>query len=340
MSKVKNFLILLIFVLIFIFLNILFSPKYMTNLVEGSMISEYYDETVNHDVIFIGDCEVYASFSPIVMYEENGISSYVRGSSQQLIWQSYYILKETLNYEKPKVVVFNVNSMRYSKPVSEAYNRLMIDKMKWSKEKIELINSSMTEEEKFISYVFPILRYHSRFDKLTEEDFEYFFKKKKNTHNGFLINQNVKPVDSLPTKKKLSNYNFSDIDYEYLNKILSLCKENDIELVFIKAPSLYPYWYDEYEIQIENYAEDNNIDYYNFKELVDQIGINYQTDTYDGGLHLNLNGATKLSRYFSYILKDNYNIHDYRKNKEIDKIYQEKIKLYYNDINRRNNNVK
>lgn len=340
MSKVKNFLILLIFVLIFIFLNILFSPKYMTNLVEGSMISEYYDETVNHDVIFIGDCEVYASFSPIVMYEENGISSYVRGSSQQLIWQSYYILKETLNYEKPKVVVFNVNSMRYSKPVSEAYNRLMIDKMKWSKEKIELINSSMTEEEKFISYVFPILRYHSRFDKLTEEDFEYFFKKKKNTHNGFLINQNVKPVDSLPTKKKLSNYNFSDIDYEYLNKILYLCKENDIELVFIKAPSLYPYWYDEYEIQIENYAEDNNIDYYNFKELVDQIGINYQTDTYDGGLHLNLNGATKLSRYFSYILKDNYNIHDYRKNKEIDKIYQEKIKLYYNDINRRNNNVK
>ena len=42
----------------------------MTNLVEGSMIAEYYDDPKNHDVIFIGDCEVYANFSPMVMYEQ------------------------------------------------------------------------------------------------------------------------------------------------------------------------------------------------------------------------------------------------------------------------------
>ena len=108
----------------------LVTPKYMTDLVEGSMISEYYGEEKNHEVIFIGECEVYANFSPMKIYEQEGITSYVRGSSQQLMWQSYYILKETLKYEIPKVVVLNVNSMRYDKPVSEAYNRLMIDKMK------------------------------------------------------------------------------------------------------------------------------------------------------------------------------------------------------------------
>ena len=131
----------------------------MTNLVEGGMIAEYYPEEKNHEVIFIGDCEVYANFSPMVMYEKEGITSYVRGTSQQLIWQSYGILKETFRYEIPKVVVFNVNSLRYSEPVSEAYNRLTLDKMKWSKEKIEIIEASMTEEENFLSYVFPILRY-------------------------------------------------------------------------------------------------------------------------------------------------------------------------------------
>lgn len=332
MKKIRSFLIVIIFIIIFAFLNLLLSPKYMTSLVEGSMISEYYDEQVKHDVIFIGDCEVYANFSPIAMYEEEGISSYVRGTPQQLIWQSYYILKETIKYEKPKVVVFNVNSMRYSKPVSESYNRLTIDKMKWSKEKFEMINSSMTEEENLLSYIFPIIRYHSRFDKLTSEDLEYLFKHKKNTHNGFLINQNVKPVSVLPTKKKLSNYNFDDIDYKYLNKILKLCRENDIQLVLIKAPSLYPYWYDEYDIQIKIYAEENKIYYYNFKELVKEIGIDYTTDTYDGGLHLNLSGATKLSKYFSNILVNDYNLKDYREDKKINNIYQKKIKLYYNDI--------
>ena len=182
-KAIRIITILIIFILIFTFLNILLKPKYAETLVEGNMIKEYYKEPKDHEVIFIGDCEVYANFSPMVMYEEAGIKAYVRGTSQQMIWQSYYILKETLNYEIPKVVVLNVNAMRYGKDsdkVSEAYNRLTIDNMKWSKEKIEIIKESMTEEETFLSYVFPILRYHSRYDKLTKEDFEYLFKSKTN----------------------------------------------------------------------------------------------------------------------------------------------------------------
>ena len=323
----KIIVILIIFIIIFVFLNRLLKPKYATSLVEGSMISQYYDESKDHEVIFIGDCEVYANFSPMVLYEEAGIKAYVRGSSQQLIWQSYYLLEETLNYETPKVVVFNVNSMRYdrdSSAVSEAYNRLMIDNMKWSKEKVDLINASMTEEESFLSYVFPILRYHSRFDELTSEDFEYLFKNKTNTYNGFLINKNVKPVTNLPTKRTLANYEFDEECYDYLQKMTDLCKENGIELVLIKAPSVYPYWYDEYDEQIEEFAEANDLDFYNFLDYVDEIGIDYQTDTYDGGLHMNLDGATKLSKFFAQILKENYDLTDYSG----DEIYDQKLEEY------------
>lgn len=324
---IRIILIIAIFILIFIFLNMLLEPKYMETLVEGSMISQYYNEPKDHEVVFIGDCEVYANFSPMVMYEEQGIKAYVRGSSQQLIWQSYQILKETLKYETPKVVVFNVNSMRYDKnspEVSEAYNRLTIDKMKWSQEKIDIIKDSMTEDETFISYVFPILRYHSRYDELTSEDFKYLFKRKNNTYNGFLVNKNVKGVSALPTQRKLANYNFSNECYDYLDKITNLCKENGIKLVLIKAPSLYPYWYDEYDEQIQNYAEKNDIDYINLKNYVDEIGIDYSVDTYDGGLHLNLTGATKLSKFFAKILAERYELTDYRG----DEVYEQKLKEY------------
>ena len=327
-KTIKILFIILVLIIIFVLVNKLLSPKYMENLVEGSMIAEYYDEEKNHEVIFIGDCEVYANFSPMVMYEQEGISSYVRGTSQQLVWQSYGILKETLKYETPKVVVFNVNSLRYSEPVSEAYNRLTLDKMKWSKEKVEMINASMTKDETFISYVFPILRYHSRFSELNKEDFEYMFKEKKNTFNGFLINKKVKPAGNLPTKKVLPDYNFSENCIKYLDKMTQICKDNNIKLVLIKAPSLYPYWYDEYNNQIIQYAEKNNLDFYNLKEVADLVGIDYEKDTYDGGLHLNLTGATKLSTYFSKILKENYELKDYRKDESVNKIYQEKLKLY------------
>lgn len=324
---IKTIIILIIFFLMFVVLNRLLQPKYAETLVEGSMTKAYYKEPKDHEVIFIGDCEVYANFSPMVMYEEAGIKAYVRGNSQQLIWQSYYILKETLKYEIPKLVVFNVNSMRYgknSKEVNEAYNRLTMDNMKWSKEKIKMIEESKTEEETFISYCFPILRYHSRYDKLTSEDFKYLFKDKINTYNGFLINKDIKPVENLPTKRKLANYEFNSECYEYLDKITKLCKENNIKLVLIKAPSIYPYWYEEYDEQMKQYAETNGIDYYNLLEKANEIGIDYNTDTYDGGLHLNLNGATKLSKYFSKMLVKNYNLTNYAN----DTIYNQKLKKY------------
>ena len=324
MRKFRILITIVIFILLFLFFTRLLSPKYATSLVEGSMISQYYNESKDHEVVFIGDCEVYANFSPMVMYEEEGIKAYVRGSSQQLIWQSYYILEETLKYEIPKVVVFNVNSMRYSEPVSEEYNRLTIDYMKWSKQKVDIINASMTEEESIWYYIFPILRYHSRYDKLTEEDFEYLFKRKDNTFNGFLVNKNVKPVENLPVQRKLATYQFEDICYDYLNKITKLCKDNGIELVLIKAPSLYPYWYDEYDEQIRNYAEENDIAFYNLKNNVEEIGIDYSADTYDGGLHLNLNGATKLSKFFAKLLKENYNLTDCRG----DSLYEQKLEEY------------
>lgn len=324
MRKIRIILIILIFVLIFIFFNRLLSPKYATSLVEGSMISQYYNESKDHEVIFIGDCEVYANFSPMVMYEEEGIKAYVRGSSQQLVWQSYSILEETLKYETPKVVVFNVNALRYSEPVSEEYNRLTIDYMKWSKQKMDIIKSSMTEDENIWYYIFPILRYHSRYDKLTEEDFEYLFKRKDNTFNGFLVNKNTKPAGDLPVQRKLASYQFEDICYDYLDKITKLCKDNGIQLVLIKAPSLYPYWYDEYDEQMQKYAEENNVDYYNLKNYVDEIGIDYSVDTYDGGLHLNLTGATKLSEFFANILMENYDLTNYKG----DPLYEQKLKEY------------
>ena len=191
----------------------------------------------------------------------------------------------------------------------------------------------MTEEENFLSYVFPILRYHARFDELTREDLEYFFQSKDNTFNGYQLHQNVVPVGTLPTMRPLANYQFGDICYEYLEKMTALCKSKDVELILIKAPSLYPYWYEQYDAQIQSYAEKHALAYYNFTEHVDQIGLDFQTDTYDAGLHLNLSGAVKLSNYFGKILSEDHAIADHRNDPALAPIYEEKLKQYDNAIN-------
>jgi hypothetical protein len=276
----------------------------------------------------VGDCEVYENFSPITLWEEYGINSYIRGSAEQYIWQSYYLLEDTLRYETPQVVVFNVQSLQFNESQSEAYNRMTLEGMKWSPSKVKAILASMKEEESFVDYVFPILRYHSRWSELTATDVEYMFSSKKVSHNGYYMRVDVKPVEELPTARELSDYTFGDNAWKYLDMMRELCAENDIELLLIKAPSLMPYWYDEYEAQVEEYADTYGLRYINFLELTDEIGIDYTKDTYDAGLHMNLSGAEKLSGYLGNVLVEDYGVADRRGDEELSAIWQQNIADY------------
>jgi hypothetical protein len=311
-------------------LQLLLMPKFVHGIVEGTLIEEYYHEHLkNHDVLFIGDCEVYENFSPISLWEKYGITSYIRGSAQQLIWQSYYLLEETLKYEKPKVVVFNVLSMKYDQPQKEAYNRLTLDGMKLSSTKLKAIEASMMEDENLIDYVFPLLRYHSRWDELGKEDFQNMFNKDKLFHNGYYMRVDVKPAGNIPKARALADYRFGENAYYYLDKLVELCKLNGIELVLIKAPTLYPHWYEEWDEQMEDYAAEHDLAYINFLEQTEEIGLDYSVDTYDGGLHLNVSGAEKLANYFGEFLVDEYQLKDKRNNEEHKNIWDEKTNFYY-----------
>lgn len=180
-----------------------------------------------------------------------------------------------------------------------------------------------------LDYIFPILRYHSRWSDLSSEDFEYMFHKDKVSHNGYYMRVDTRPVDDFPEPEKLSDYTLGDKAMEYLDKMRVLCEENGIELVLVKSPSLYPHWYDEWDEQIVEYADKYGLDYFNYEKLADEVGIDYNTDTYDAGLHLNLSGAEKLSEYFGKYLTETYDLTDYREDPEYAAVYQEKIEFYH-----------
>ena len=326
-------------IVILFFAQALLVPKYVSTSPEGALTAEYYaaaKETA-HDVLFVGDCEVYESFIPAVLWEKYGISSYVRGSAQQLAWHSYYLLEDALRYETPKTVVFNVLALKYGTPQSEAYNRMTIDGMEWSQSKTDCINASMTEEEDLLSYVFPLLRFHSRWDKLTGEDVKYMFHRPTVSDSGYLIQTDVRPADpdALAIEgSPLADYTLPKDSMEYLDKMKKLCDDNGIELVLIKAPTnTWRYWwYDEWDEQIVRYAADNGLAYYNFIDDIDKIGIDWSRDTYDEGVHLNVYGAMKLSEYFGKILAEEHNAPDRRGDGELSSVWEQRTDAFYSKL--------
>ena len=313
------------------FLQALVQPKYMTSAREGALIAEYYADETPHDVLFVGDCEVYESFTPPTLWEQYGITSYIRGSAQQLTWQSYYLLEETLKYEMPKVVVFNVLALKYGEPQDEAYNRMTLDGLKLSTTKLRAISVSMTEEESFVSYLFPLLRFHSRWKELGREDLTYLFHRDTVSHNGYLMQTEIRGGKSEIIPSPLVDDALPKTSMEYLEKMRALCEKNGIAFVLIKAPTndWKYHWYDEWDEQIVSYAATHEIPYYNFIPLADEIGIDWNVDTYDAGVHLNVYGAEKLTAYFGAILANSLGLESRKDDAALAKVWQQKLDAYY-----------
>ncbi len=314
---------------LFLGLQRLVEPKYADDIIEGGFTAEYYREELEHQILMVGDCELYENFSPIVMWENYGITSYIRGSAQQLAWQSYYLLEDALSYETPEVVVFNVLELIYDEPQHEEYNRMTLDGMRWSKSKWEAIRASMTAGEHMLDYLFPFFRYHSRITELTRSDFDYYFQDKTRTTAGYYMRVDAAPYEEgIWEEEEPEDFTFGANAMGYLDRIRELCEKKGIRLLLVKAPSMSPLWYDEWEEQVLAYAQTYDLDYINFLELIDEIGIDFDTDTYDEGLHMNLSGAEKCGDYLGRWLSEHYGMTDLREDKAVCADWEKKTLFY------------
>ena len=60
----------------------------------------------------------------------------------------------------------------------------------------------------------------------------------------------------------------------------------------------------------------------------EEIGIDWNTDTYDAGLHLNVYGAEKASVWFGKVLAENYGVPDRRNDEMIAVLWSNKAAIY------------
>ena len=327
---------LLLLVALLAFFTRLLMPKHATSMREGALVSEYYyeaDKGREHQVLFLGDCEAYLCFIPAIIWEECGITSFVRGSPAERVWQAYYLLLDTLRHAKPGVVVLSVYALCHGEPQGEAYNRLTLDGMRPSSVKLDALKASMSEGESFFSYIFPILRYHSRWSELTREDVDYLFKQKSISHNGYLMTGGSIAPDGEQHPDQRFDYELPARAMEYLEKIRLTCESEGITLVLVKSPtqSARYWWYDEWDRQVSEYAAAHGIDYYN---LINNEKIGIYAEDYADGVHLNFHGAEKTSRYFGRILKQKYLVAAAPPAHSTREVWHEKTEKYY--IERKN----
>ncbi|MBM6853650.1 SGNH/GDSL hydrolase family protein [Mediterraneibacter glycyrrhizinilyticus] len=258
------------------------------------------------DVIVLGDSESYTSVSPMQLWKEQGLSSYVCGQPGQKIQETYFMLKTALQSQSPKVVLMETNLMfRDPGPVKN-------------------IQSSFAETAR---YHFPLLRFHNLWKLMFDGK-----KPGEAVYKGFSIRSSVDPFDSGDYMKETEEVQeMPQAVTFYMEEIMELCRRSGAELFLVSAPSPKNYSYRKHNA-IENYAKEKGLTYVDLNLKIKELGITWQKDSYDKGDHLNLYGAQKVTRWLGTYLKQNYELTDHRNDpayedwNELSKKYEEAVK--------------
>ena len=269
------------------------------------------------DVVALGSSHGVNAFIPQHMYDEQQVRAYNLSCEQQGLFVSYWWLKEALQYQHPAAVildiytlfpVFDSDSINEEEPML----RKAIDNMHWGKVKLEAVRAicELDKKQSIESYFFPMIRYHSRWNDLTKDDF--FPSEFDCGHESKGYSASYNRFDK-PFTAEMNFYDETPNDYvhpvmqEYLDKITALCKENDIELILVKTPNLV--WTEKKHDIVSSYAEENSLAFYDFNtaELYNKVGFDFSADMGDSE-HANIYGAMKISSFMAKELAERFSV--------------------------------
>lgn len=319
-NEIKRVLIfILILVVLFLFVNKLFNPVGTTGEWKPSntIVDFYRQEKNTIDVLFVGSSNVYAGISPLEIYQRTGVTGYSFATPEQKVWTSYYMIKEALKTQHPKVLFLDAGEFfSDTNDQKEASKRKAIDTLKLSQNKIDMINDSVYGLSDFdkLSCIFPVLRFHGRWNNLGWTDITKFFSVSDYSYKGYILDEAVKSYEEKKDEEDITNLlQMPDSVRTYLDKIMELCEDNDCELVLMDMPSPKT-WSQEKHNDIETYALQNDL---NFIDLNtdDNLSMNWEEDSSDGGVHLNIYGAERVGEYLANYIDENYELLDHRNDK-------------------------
>ena len=320
-KQLKSILFILIGFFLFLILHQLFIPKwYYPNRTlkeqTARILTGIYDEPKGTiDIAFLGTSHMIYGVAPMELYEKHGIKSYNLSTPSQPLHVSYYLFKNLLKEQKPKLLVYDASSL-FTERCWELSWRYVLDYMPFSINKYEAARefTNNFNDITLLEALSPIYNYHSRWASLEKIDFTDF---RRNNHlytKGGVLNSEQIPAPTVNEMNASAPPAFISVDMvNWLLKLKTLCEENDVELLVTKVPSIQlPAVYDSAwtrprSDEVRRICEEKDIPFFDI--LYDMHNpINPTTDFLDGGRHMNFLGTQKVSNILGDYLVNHYTL--------------------------------
>lgn len=235
-----------------------------------------YEKENTLDVVFLGDSVVYSSTIPLQIWKQYGITSYVSAAPGQGLDSTLNQLELILEKQKPKIIFYEMNN--FFTPISR-------------------VNYAVEQ----IQDIFPFFRYHNRW-KISERKSPYDFNMIL-TGKGYHFADRENPADTTNYKKETTRLEWTSSENVWLfNQMVELCKKYNVELILYSIPSVKNWNYAKHNRVVE-LSKEYGLTYIDLN-LLDEVTIDWNRDTYDQGDHLNYFGAVQVTKYLGNYLNN------------------------------------
>ncbi len=289
----NGILFAVIFVIILSILSSLVKPDFgqVYNIVQVNQKLESFSKEKENtiDVIFAGNSEVYSTFSPLQLYLERGISSYCMSESALRLCDALELTKASFNTQNPKVVVLEADAIfSDADPHKDDY----------------------ALPTNFIEDMFPIFHYHIFYKS-------FVTKKMKEKNNDLKVEHPLRgfiktdlavpytgPADYMNREEQVA---IGEDSMRYLERFREFCDEKKVPLVLTAAPNPNSWTWSRHNV-LKAYADKYGIPFVDLNLHIEDMGIDWNVDTMDGGNHLSFKGSEKASSFMGAYLSENYKL--------------------------------
>lgn len=246
------------------------------------------------DVLAVGNSDLYSALNPLQLWKEEGISSYVASGPKQNMSLSYYMTKEILKYQKPKVLIIEMDNFFEKRGDDNEQN-------------------AITTTYKMC---YPLFKETPLWEQIKNEQYV----QRTSAHERSLLRGYYLRTMSVANNE---GYDYMGINFgeakmvpfteTYFPKLMEVAKENNCQVLFVCMPSKTSWTYKKHNT-VASTAKKYNVPFIDFNVDQYDTGFDWLTDSRDGGNHLNYTGASKITHFMGKYLKDNYQLIDHRKN--------------------------
>lgn len=278
----------------------------------ASASAAFYEEPKDSlDVLLMGSSHMLNAVAPMQLWEEYGIASNNLAQNGQVLPVTYYHLQEALRFQRPKLIVLDIyKAIQDSLIDSTASLHYTLDNMTFGLPKLRAVFDLLPQGER-MEFLLDIIPYHSRWKELSQTDFAPVDTTEKGAQALFATT----PLPDFTVMSADVTAEPVEVALQYLEKIVELCREEGVELLFVAVPFATPEDDDMSRQEVVNgmaaYAGAWGVPFVNMMHHTKEMGFDYATDMADV-FHANWRGMGKITTWLGCYLMEHYSLPDRR----------------------------